>query len=45
MVLYDLNLAARYCDYLIVMKDGAIVSSGTPGAVIIPGAPSRCVRS
>jgi iron complex transport system ATP-binding protein len=35
-VLHDLNLAARYCDYLIVMKDGQIVSSGTPSAVIAP---------
>ena len=36
MVLHDLNLAARYCDYLIVMKDGEVVSSGTPRAVITP---------
>ena len=36
MVLHDLNMAARYCDYLIVMKDGEIVSSGTPRAVITP---------
>ncbi|MCC6945385.1 MAG: ABC transporter ATP-binding protein [Thermomicrobiales bacterium] len=34
MVLHDLNLAARYCDYLIVMKDGQIVTSGTPRAVV-----------
>jgi iron complex transport system ATP-binding protein len=40
-VLHDLNLTARYCDYLIVIEDGAIVSSGTPGAVIAPGARSR----
>ncbi len=36
MVLHDLNLAARYADFLIVMKDGQIVSSGTPRAVITP---------
>lgn len=36
MVLHDLNLAARYCDFLIVMKDGRVVSSGTPRAVITP---------
>ena len=34
MVLHDLNLAARYCDYLIVMKEGEVVASGTPRAVI-----------
>ncbi len=34
MVLHDLNLAARYSDFLIVMKDGNVVSSGTPRAVI-----------
>ena len=34
MVLHDLNLAARYSDFLIVMKDGDVVSSGTPRAVI-----------
>jgi iron complex transport system ATP-binding protein len=36
MVLHDLNLAARYCDYLIVMKDGQIITAGTPRAVITP---------
>lgn len=34
MVLHDLNMAARYCDFLIVMKDGDVVASGTPRAVI-----------
>lgn len=34
MVLHDLNLAARYSDQIIVMKDGAIVTSGTPTEVI-----------
>ncbi len=36
MVLHDLNQAARYCDYLIVMKGGRIVTSGTPRAVVTP---------
>jgi iron complex transport system ATP-binding protein len=36
MVLHDLNLAARYSDFLIVMRDGEVVSSGTPRAVITP---------
>lgn len=34
MVLHDLNLAARYSDSLLVMKDGAIVTQGTPDDVI-----------
>lgn len=34
MVLHDLNLAARYSDHLIVMRDGAIVTSGPPEEVI-----------
>ena len=36
MVLHDLNLAARYSDHLIVMRDGAIVTSGAPDEVIHP---------
>lgn len=34
MVLHDLNLAARYSDHLIVMRDGAVVTSGPPDEVI-----------
>lgn len=34
MVLHDLNLAARYSDHLIVMRDGTIVTSGAPDEVI-----------
>ncbi|BBG02940.1 MULTISPECIES: ABC transporter ATP-binding protein [Pseudonocardia] len=34
MVLHDLNLAARYADRLIAMKDGRIVATGTPAEVI-----------
>jgi iron complex transport system ATP-binding protein len=30
MVLHDLNLAARYSDLVVVMKDGAIVLQGAP---------------
>ncbi|CAN5542652.1 ABC transporter ATP-binding protein [soil metagenome] len=30
MVLHDLNLAARYSDVVVVMKDGAIVAQGAP---------------
>lgn len=34
LVLHDLNLAARYSDHLIVMREGAIVGDGTPAQVI-----------
>jgi len=33
MVLHDLNLAARYSDLVVVMKDGVVVTQGTPGEV------------
>ncbi len=36
MVLHDLNLAARYADHLVAMKDGAVVAEGVPGAVVTP---------
>ena len=36
MVLHDLNLAARYSDLIVVMKDGAIASQGTPTEVFTP---------
>jgi iron complex transport system ATP-binding protein len=34
MVLHDLNLAARYSDYLYVLKKGELYSQGTPKQVI-----------
>lgn len=34
MVLHDLNLAAQYCDYLIMLKNGEIFTIGTPEKVI-----------
>lgn len=34
MVLHDLNLATRYSDHLILMKSGALHSSGRPSEVI-----------
>jgi iron complex transport system ATP-binding protein len=33
MVLHDLNLAARYSDVIVVMKDGVVVTEGAPGEV------------
>ncbi|AHK31214.1 phosphonate ABC transporter ATP-binding protein [Rhodococcus opacus PD630] len=34
MVLHDLNLAIRYSDQLIVMRDGSIVAAGAPKDII-----------
>jgi iron complex transport system ATP-binding protein len=34
MVLHDLNLAARYADRLVAMKEGRIVAQGAPADVI-----------
>jgi iron(III) dicitrate ABC transporter, ATP-binding protein FecE len=33
-VLHDLNQACRYCDYLIVLKDGNLMAQGTPDEVM-----------
>lgn len=33
-VLHDLNLAARYCDQLVLMSDGRVVAYGAPNKVI-----------
>lgn len=34
MVLHDLNLAARYADNIVAMRDGRIVAQGSPGEVL-----------
>ncbi|TCN50474.1 iron complex transport system ATP-binding protein [Rhodococcus sp. SMB37] len=34
MVLHDLNLAIRYSDHLVVMRDGKVIASGPPAEVI-----------
>lgn len=34
MVLHDLNLAARYCDRLIMLADGGIHAAGPPAGVL-----------
>lgn len=40
--IHDLNLAALYCDRLILMLDGEIVAAGTPEALITPQYIRRC---
>lgn len=34
MIIHDLNLAAEYCHYLIMMKDGALHTKGSPAEVL-----------
>ncbi len=34
MVLHDLNLAARYADVLVAMKDGAVHATGAPSEIL-----------
>lgn len=36
LAMHDLNLAARYCDHLVVMKAGTVVAEGRPGDVLTP---------
>lgn len=34
MIIHDLNLAGEYCDHLVMMKEGAIYTTGTPNEVL-----------
>ncbi|MGN0128663.1 SIP domain-containing protein [Glutamicibacter soli] len=50
IVLHDLNLAARYADYLVALKDGKIYAAGHPTEVVtektvkaVFGMPSRVI--
>lgn len=36
MVLHDLNLAARFADYMIAIRGGDIICHGTPEEVMVP---------
>nr|WP_196792220.1 ABC transporter ATP-binding protein [Motilibacter deserti] len=36
VVLHDLNLAARYCHELVLLKQGRVVAAGTPDEVLVP---------
>jgi iron complex transport system ATP-binding protein len=36
LALHDLNLAARFCDHLVVLADGALAAEGVPREVLTP---------
>ena len=36
MILHDLNMAARYSDTIVAMKDGKVMAVGTPAEVLTP---------
>jgi iron complex transport system ATP-binding protein len=36
LALHDLNLAASFCDSLVVLHRGAVITQGTPDAVLTP---------
>ena len=36
VVLHDLNLAARYCDHVVLLEAGRVVAQGTPDEVLVP---------
>jgi iron complex transport system ATP-binding protein len=38
VILHDLNLAARYCDRLMLLQAGRPYALGTPEAVLVPDA-------
>jgi len=36
MALHDLNLAAAFCDHLLLLQGGKLVAAGTPATVLVP---------
>ncbi|MCJ8141144.1 ABC transporter ATP-binding protein [Falsirhodobacter halotolerans] len=36
VVLHEVNMAARYCDHVIALRDGAVVMQGTPADLMRP---------
>ncbi|SEB89954.1 ABC transporter ATP-binding protein [Streptomyces sp. TLI_105] len=36
MVLHELNLACRYADHLVAMRDGRVIAAGAPSDIVTP---------
>lgn len=36
MAIHDINLAARFCDHMLLMAEGRLLASGTPAQVLTP---------
>lgn len=36
MVLHDLNLAGRYPDHLVALREGHVVAAGSPSDIVTP---------
>ena len=34
VVLHDINMAARYCDYLVALRGGEMIAQGTPAELM-----------
>ena len=34
MIVHDLSLAAEYCDYMVMMKEGKVITQGAPAEVL-----------
>ncbi len=41
-VVHDVNLAALYCDRVVMLRDGKVVADGAPGDAITPAALRAC---
>lgn len=36
MVLHDINMASRYCDEIIALRDGSLIATGSPSEIMTP---------
>lgn len=44
-VLHDINMAARYCDYLVALRGGEMIAQGTPAALMRSETPNKFTAS
>lgn len=38
LVVHDINIAVRFCDHLVALRNGAVIASGHPHDIMQPGA-------